>query len=122
MFEEPLGLPSDREIKFCIELKLGTEPIHKALCWMALTELRELNEQFQELMDKGFIRLSVSPWGARVLFVKKNDGSMQMCINYQELNWVTVKNKYPLPKINDLFNQLKGAIVFSKIDLRSGYH
>jgi hypothetical protein len=101
MFEELIGLPLDRKIEFCIELKLGTEPIHKVLYQMAPTELGELNEQLKELMDNGFIRMNASPWGARVLFVKKDDGSMRMYINYQELNKVTVTNKYPLPKIND---------------------
>ena len=85
-------------------------------------ELAELKKQLQELLDKGFIRPSVSPWGAPVLFVKKKDGSMRMCIDYRRLNQVTVKNRYPLPRIDDLFDQLQGASVFSKIDLRSGYH
>ncbi|KAL0536186.1 hypothetical protein IC582_025125 [Cucumis melo] len=85
-------------------------------------ELKELKVQLQELLDKGFIRPSVSPWGAPVLFVKKKDGSMRLCIDYRELNKVTVKNRYPLPRIDDLFDQLQGATVFSKIDLRSGYH
>ena len=76
----------------------------------------------QDLLSKGFIRLSVSPWGAPVLFVKKKDGTMRMCIDYRQLNKVTVKNKYPLPRIDDLFDQLQGASLFSKIDLRSGYH
>ncbi|KAL0556993.1 hypothetical protein IC582_005511 [Cucumis melo] len=89
---------------------------------MALTELKELKVQLQELLDKGFIRPSVSPWGAPVLFVKKKDGSMRLCIDYRELNKVPVKNRYPLPRIDDLFDQLQGATVFSKIDLRSGYH
>ena len=89
---------------------------------MAPAELKELQSQLQELLDKGFIRPSHSPWGAPVLFVKKKDGSFRMCIDYRELNKVTVKNKYPLPRIDDLFDQLKGAKVFSKIDLRSGYH
>jgi hypothetical protein len=84
--------------------------------------LRELKEQLQELLDRGFIRPSVSPWGAPILFVKKNDGFMRMCIDYRELNKVTIKNKYPLPRIDDLFDQLKGASVFSKINLLSGYH
>ncbi|KAL4035707.1 hypothetical protein IC575_004412 [Cucumis melo] len=89
---------------------------------MAPAELKELKVQLQELLDKGFIRPSVSPWGAPVLFVKKKDGSMRLCIDYRELNKVTVKNRYPLPRIEDLFDQLQGATVFSKIDLRSGYH
>ena len=89
---------------------------------MAPTELKELKTQLQDLVDKGFIRPSVSPWGAPVLFVKKNDGTMRLCIDYRQLNKVTIKNKYPLPKIDDLFDQLQGASVFSKIDLRSGYH
>ncbi|KAL4034988.1 hypothetical protein IC575_003662 [Cucumis melo] len=89
---------------------------------MAPAELKELKVQLQELLDKGFIRPSVSPWGAPVLFVKKKDRSMRLCIDYRELNKVTVKNRYPLPRIDDLFDQLQGATVFSKIDLRSGYH
>ncbi|KAG8496767.1 hypothetical protein CXB51_007985 [Gossypium anomalum] len=89
---------------------------------MAPTELRELKAQLQELTDKGFVRPSFSPWGAPVLFVKKKDGSMRLCIDYRQLNKVTIKNKYPLPRIDDLFDQLKKAIVFSKIDLRSGYY
>ncbi|KAL5575384.1 hypothetical protein UlMin_017083 [Ulmus minor] len=89
---------------------------------MAPAELKELQIQLQELLDKGFIRPSHSPWGAPVLFVKKKDGTLRMCIDYRELNKVTIKNKYPLPRIDDLFDQLKGAVVFSKIDLRSGYH
>ncbi|KAL4033156.1 hypothetical protein IC575_006242 [Cucumis melo] len=89
---------------------------------MAPAELKELKVQLQELLDKGFIRPSVSPWGAPVLFVKKKDGSMRLCIDYRELNKVSVKNRYPLPRIDDLFDQLQGATVFSKIDLRSGYH
>ncbi|KAL5821813.1 hypothetical protein ACOSQ3_023695 [Xanthoceras sorbifolium] len=89
---------------------------------MASAELKELKIQLQELLDKGFIRPSVSPWGAPVLFVKKKDGSLRLCIDYRQLNKLTVKNKYPLPRIDDLFDQLRGARVFSKIDLRSGYH
>ncbi|KAL0551535.1 hypothetical protein IC582_010624 [Cucumis melo] len=89
---------------------------------MTPAELKELKVQLQELLDKGFIRPSVSPWGAPVLFVKKKDGSMRLCIDYRELNKVTVKNRYPLPRIDDLFDQIQGATVFSKIDLRSGYH
>ena len=89
---------------------------------MAPTELKELKLQFQELLEKGFIRPSVSPWGAPVLFVKKKDGTLRLCIDYRQLNKLTVKNTYSLPKIDDLFDQLKGASIFSKIDLRSGYH
>ena len=116
------GIPPDREIEFEIELLPGTAPISKAPYRMAPTELKELQIQLQELIDKRFIRPSHSPWGALVLFVKKKDGTMLMCIDYRELNKVTIKNKYPLPRIDDLFDQLKGATVFSKIDLRSGYH
>ena len=89
---------------------------------MAPVELAELKVQLQELLDKGFIRPSNSHWGALVLFVKKKDGTFRLCIDYRQLNKVTVKNKYPLPQIDDLFDQFKGAQVFSKIDLRSGYH
>ncbi|GJU97226.1 retrotransposon protein, putative, ty3-gypsy subclass [Tanacetum coccineum] len=84
--------------------------------------MKELSEQLQELSDKGFIRPSSSPWGAPVLFVKKKDGSFRMCIDYWELNKLTMKNRYPLPRIDDLFDQLQGSSVYSKIDLRSGYH
>ncbi|GJV38369.1 putative reverse transcriptase domain-containing protein [Tanacetum coccineum] len=86
------------------------------------TKLQELSNQLQELFDKGFIRLSSLPWGAPVLFVKKKDGSFRMCIDYRELNKLTVKNQYPLLRIDDLFDQLQGSRVYSKIDLRSGYH
>ncbi|KAL0533560.1 hypothetical protein IC582_027595 [Cucumis melo] len=120
--EELPGLPPHREVEFTIELEPGTVPISRAPYRMAPAELKELKVQLQELLDKGFIRPSVSPWGAPVLFVKKKDGSMRLCIDYRELNKVTVKNRYPLPRIDDLFDQLQGATVFSKIDLRSGYH
>ena len=89
---------------------------------MAPAELRELKSQLQELLDNGFVRPSTSPWGAPVLFVKKKDCTHRLCIDYRELNKVTIKNKYPLPRIDDLLDQLRGARVFSKIDLRSGYH
>jgi hypothetical protein len=120
--DELPGLPPNREIEFAIDLEPGASPISKAPYRMAPAELKELKEQLQDLLDKGFIRPSVSPWGAPVLFVKKKDGSMRLCIDYRELNKVTVRNVYPLPRIDDLFDQLKGARVFSKIDLRSGYH
>ncbi|KAL4023218.1 hypothetical protein IC575_016969 [Cucumis melo] len=120
--EELPGLPPHREVEFAIELELGTVPISRAPYRMAPAKLKELKVQLQELLDKGFIRPSVSPWGAPVLFVKKKDGSMRLFIDYRELNKVTVKNRYPLPRIDDLFDQLQGATVFSKIDLRSGYH
>ncbi|KAL0536920.1 hypothetical protein IC582_025883 [Cucumis melo] len=120
--EELPGLPPHKEVEFAIELEPGTVPISRAPYRMAPAELKELKVQLQELLDKGFIRPSVSPWGAPVLFVKKKDGSMRLCIDYRELNKVTVKNRYPLPRIDDLFDQLQGATVFSKIDLRSGYH
>ena len=123
VFPEDLpGIPPDREVTFEIELLPGTAPISKAPYRMAPAELKELQTQLQELLDKGFIRPSHSPWGAPVLFVKKKDGTLRMCIDYRELNKMTIKNKYPLPRIDDLFDQLKGAAIFSKIDLRSGYH
>ena len=116
------GLPPDCVIEFSIDLLPGTAPISKAPYRMAPIELKEIKEQLVELLDKGFICPSASPWGAPVLFVKKKDGSMRLCIDYHELNRVTINNKYPLPHIDDLFDQLQGAQVFSKIDLRSSYH
>ena len=116
------GLPPDREIDFQIELAPGTEPISRAPYRMAPAELKELKVQMEEMVNKGFVRPSTSPWGAPVLFVKKKDGSMRLYIDYRELNKVTIRNQYPLPRIDDLFDQLQGAKVFSKIDLRSGYH
>ena len=89
---------------------------------MASVELKELKTQLQELLDKGFIHPSFSAWGVPILFVKKKDGTLRLCIDYRELNKVTVENKYPLPRIDDLFDQLQGASIFSKIDLRSRYH
>ncbi|KAG8477207.1 hypothetical protein CXB51_030530 [Gossypium anomalum] len=120
--EELPGLPPEREVEFSIDLIPGTTPISIAPYRMAPTELKELKTQLQELVNRGFIRPSHSPWGAPVLFVKKKDGSLRLCIDYRQLNKVTIKNKYPLPRIDDLFDQLKGATVFSKIDLRSGYY
>ena len=116
------GLPPDRQVEFHIDLVPGTAPVAKPPYRLAPSEMKELMAQLQELMEKGFIQPSSSPWGAPVLFVKKKDGSMRMCIDYRDLNKVTVKNRYPLPRIDDLFDQLQGASYFSKIDLRSGYH
>ncbi|WRX23577.1 Reverse transcriptase domain - like 10 [Theobroma cacao] len=116
------GLPPDRELEFPIDLLSGTAPISIPPYRMAPAELKELKVQLQELVDKGFIRPSISPWGAPVLFVKKKDGTLRLCIDYRQLNRMTIKNKYPLPRIDDLFDQLQGATVFSKVDLRSGYH
>ncbi|KAA3461634.1 DNA/RNA polymerases superfamily protein [Gossypium australe] len=120
--EELLGLPPNHEVEFGIELLLGTAPVSIAPYRMALNELVELKTRIQELLDRGFIRSSVSPWGAPVLFVKNKDGSMHMCIYSRQLNKLTMKNKYPLPRIHDLFDQLRGASIFSKINLRSGYN
>ncbi|KAK1422205.1 hypothetical protein QVD17_25165 [Tagetes erecta] len=123
VFPEDLsGIPPDREVEFRIDLVPDAKPIAKAPYRLAPTEMQELMTQLQDLLDKGFIRPSISPWGAPVLFVKKKDGSLRMCIDYRELNKVTIKNRYPLPRIDDLFDQLQGASWFSKIDLRSGYH
>jgi hypothetical protein len=116
------GMPPDRDIEFIIELLPGTAPIAKRPYRMGVNELEELKKQLKELESKGFIRPSASPWGAPVIFVDKKDGTQRMCVDYRSLNEVTIKNKYPLPRIDDLFDQLRGACVFSKIDLRSGYH
>jgi hypothetical protein len=120
--DELPGMPADRDIEFAIELQRGTTPISKRPYRMPPAELAELKKHLQELLDKGFIRLSTSPWGCPALFVKKKDESLRLCIDYRPLNAVTIKNKYPLPRIDVLFDQLVGAKVFSKIDLRSGYH
>jgi hypothetical protein len=116
------GMPQDRDVEFVIELQPGTAPISKRPYRMPPKELAELKNQLQELLDKGYIRPSSSPWGSPALFVKKKDGSLRMCVDYHPLNEVTIKNKYPLPRIDVLFDQLAGARVFSKIDIRSGYH
>ena len=120
--DELPGLPPVREIEFKIDLIPGTNPISIPPYRLAPAELEELRKQIDELKEKGFIRDSSSPWGAPALFVPKKDGSMRMCIDYRKLNRVTIKNKYPLPRIDDLFDQLRGSKYFSKIDLRSGYH
>nr|GEV61505.1 putative reverse transcriptase domain-containing protein [Tanacetum cinerariifolium] len=123
VFPEDLpGLPPARPVEFQIELISGAAPVARAPYRLASSKMKELSEQLQELSKKGFIRPSSSPWGASVLFVKKKDGSFRMCIDCRELNKLTVKNRYPLPQIDDLFDQLQGSSVYSKIDLRSCYH
>jgi hypothetical protein len=123
IFSEDLpGMPPDRDIQFIIDLLPRTPPISKRLYRMPVNELVELKKQIAELQSKGFIRPSSSPWGAPVLFVEKKDGTRYMCVDYRSLNEVTMKNKYRLPLIEDLFDQMKGASVVSKINLRAGYH
>nr|GFC85865.1 putative reverse transcriptase domain-containing protein [Tanacetum cinerariifolium] len=113
------GLPPIRPVEFQIDLVPGTALVARAPYRLAPSEMKELAKQLKELSHKDFIRPSSSPWGAPVLFVKKKDESFRMCIDYQELNKLTVKNRYPLPRIDDLFDQLQGSSVYSKIDLRS---
>jgi hypothetical protein len=114
------GMPPERKVEFAIELLPGTAPISKTAYRVSGPKLVELKKQIDELLKKGYIRPSTSPWAAPVLFVEKKDGTKRMCIDYRALNEVTIKNKYPLPRIVDLFDQLRAASVFSKIDLRSG--
>ncbi|GKC94578.1 hypothetical protein Tco_1160020, partial [Tanacetum coccineum] len=116
------GPTPSRQVEFQIDLVPRAAPVAKAPYRLALPEMQELSAQLQELLSNGLIRPSSSPWGAPVLFVKKNDGSMRRCIDYRELNKLTIKKRYPLPLIDDLFDQLHGATYFSKINLRSGYH
>ena len=120
--DELPGLPPQRVVDFGIELHPGTSPISMTPHRMAPVELQELIVQLQKLLDNGFIRPSTSPWGAPVLFAKKKEKTLRLCIDYRQLNRVTVKNRYPLLRIDDLFDQLRGAQVYSKIDLRTGYH
>jgi hypothetical protein len=120
--EELPRMPPDRDIECILDLIPGTSPIAKRPYRMAAPELAELKKQLRELQQSGFIRSSSSPWGAPVLFVEKKDKSLRMCVDYRSLNEATIKNKYPLPRIDDLFDQLKGAKYFSKVDLRTGYH
>ncbi|GJS25763.1 putative reverse transcriptase domain-containing protein [Tanacetum coccineum] len=123
VFPEDLpGLPPVRHVEFQIDVIPGAAPVARAPYILAPSKMQELSNQLQELADRGFIRPSTSPWGAPVLFVKKKDGSFRMCIDYRELNKLTIKNRYPLPRIDDLFDQLQGSSVYSKINLRSGYH
>ncbi|GKE18448.1 hypothetical protein Tco_1426025 [Tanacetum coccineum] len=120
--EDLTGIPPPRQVEFRIDLVPGATPVERAPYRLASSEMKELSKRLKELSDKGFIRPSFSPWGAPVLFVKKKDGSFRMCIECLELNKLTVKNRYPLLRINDLFNQLKRSNVYSKIDLLSCYH
>ena len=123
LFSDDLpGITPVRQVEFRIDLIPGAAPVAKSPYRLAPSEMQELSSQLQELLDKGFIRPSFSPWGAPILFVKKKDGSFRMCIDYRELNKLTIKNRYPLPRIDDLFDQLQGSSYYSKIDLRSGYH
>ncbi|GJU53429.1 putative reverse transcriptase domain-containing protein [Tanacetum coccineum] len=123
VFPEDLpGLPPVRQEEFQIDLIPGATLVARAPYRLAPSEMQELSNQLQELADRGFIRPSTSPWGALVLFVKKQDESFRMCIDYRELNKLTIKNRYPLPRIDDLFDQLQGSSVYSKIELRSDYH
>ncbi|KAD6118844.1 hypothetical protein E3N88_10115 [Mikania micrantha] len=116
------GLPPERDVNFNTNLVPSTAPIAKSPYRLAQAEMIELEKQLDELLERGFIRPSSSPWGAPILFVKKKDGSMRMCIDYREINKVTIKDKYPLPRIDDLFDQLQVACHFSKLNLQSGYH
>ena len=116
------GPPPQREIDFSIDIVPRSAPVSKIPYWMSIHELTKSKIQLQERLDMGYIRHSVSPWGAPVLFVKKKYGTLRLCIDYRQLNNVTVKNKYPFPSIDDLFDQMRGAKVFSKISLRYVYH
>jgi hypothetical protein len=120
--EELPGMPAKRKVQFAIELIPGTAPISKRAYRVSGPELVELKKQIDELLEKGYIRSNTLPWATPVLFVEKKDGTKRMCVYYRDLNEVTIKNKYSLPRIEDLFNQLREASVFSKTDLRSGYH
>nr|GFB99879.1 putative reverse transcriptase domain-containing protein [Tanacetum cinerariifolium] len=120
--EELPGLPPVRQAEFQIDLIPRAALVARAPYRLAPSEMKELSNQLQELANRGFIRPSTSPWGAPVLFIKKKDGSFRMCIDYRELNKFNVKNRYPLPRIDDLFYQLQGSSDYSKFNLRSGYH
>jgi hypothetical protein len=120
--EELSGMPPYREVEFVIDPLPGTAPTFKQPYKMPVEELKGLKKQLTELQEAGYIRPSSSPWGAPVLFVQKKDGSQRMCVDYGSLNDVIMKNKYLLPRIEDLFNQMRGARVFLKIDLLLGYH
>jgi hypothetical protein len=116
------GMPPERDIEFKIELQHGTAPVAKSPYKMTREELADLKIQLKDLLDEGYIRPSSSPWGCPALFVKRKDEALRLCVDYRSLNAITIKNKYPLPRIDILFDQLARAQVFSKIDFRSGYH
>src|SRR3954464_5441441 len=120
--DDIIDLPPEREVEFSIDLVPGTSPVSMAPYRMSASELKELKSQLEDLLEKKFIRPSVLPWGAPVLLGKKKESSMRLCVDYRQLNKVTIKNKYPLPRIDDLMDQLVGARMFSKIYLRSGYY
>ena len=120
--DEPPGLLPQRDVDFIIELHPGTWPISMTPHRMILVEWQELKVQLQELLDKDFIRPRTSPWGTLVLFTKKKDKTLPLCIDYWQLNKAIIKNRYPLPRIDDLFDQLRRVRVYSEIDLRNGYH
>ena len=122
VFQEVPGLPPKRDIDFSVNLMAGATLVSKAPYRMSTLELKELQMQLEEIMKKGYICSSVSPCGAPIFFVKKRNGTLSLCIDFRQLHKVSVKNKYPLPRIADFFDQLKDANIFSKIDLRSGYH
>jgi hypothetical protein len=122
VFEEPKGLPPKRGIEHAIPLNEGAQPFSRPAYRMSPAELDGLKKQLADLVEKGFIRQSKSPWGAPVLFVRKKDGSLRLCIDYRGLNELSIKNKYPLPRIDELMDRLAGATIFSKLDLRAGYH
>jgi hypothetical protein len=122
VFQEVPELPPKRDIDFSVNLMPRAAPVSKAPYRMSMPELKQLQLHLEELLKKGYIRPSVSPWGALVLLVKKKDRALKLCIDFRQLKKVTIKNKYPLPRIDDLFDQLKDVKIFSKIDLRSGYH
>jgi hypothetical protein len=122
VFQEIPGLPPRRDIYFPIDLVPGAAPVSKTPYRMSTLELKELKMKFEEFLKKGYILLSVSPWETPILFVKMKDGTLRMCIEFQKLNKYTIKKKYPLPRIDDLFDHLSGEKIFSKIDLTTGYH
>ena len=122
IFEPVLGLPPKRAIEFRINLVSGAQPIPRPPYRMSNKENEEMRKQLSELETRQFIRSSSSPWGASAIFVKKSDGTLRLCVDYRKLNDLTIKNKYPLPRIDDLFDQLSGARVFSQLDLATGFH